>query len=59
MKIIKTKEPKKVEVKKEAKLDVKDVKYVVMKDNLVVKTFNSKAEAEIEAKVLGCRVEEK
>lgn len=53
MKIIKTKE-----VKKEVK-EVKDVKYVVMKDHLEVKTFNSRAEAEAEAKVLGCRVEEK
>lgn len=59
MKIIKTKEPKKAEAKKEVKTDVKDVKYVVMKDNLEVKTFNSKEEAEAEAKVLGCRVEEK
>ena len=57
MKIIKTKEPKKAEAKKEVKTDVKDVKYVVMKDNLEVKTFNSKEEAEAEAKVLGCRVE--
>lgn len=34
-------------------------KYIVLKDGVIVKVFDTKAEADLEAKVLGCVVEEK
>jgi len=50
-------------VKKEVKLSNNEVdvirKYIVLKEGVIVKVFDTKAEADLEAKVLGCVVEEK
>jgi hypothetical protein len=53
------------EIKKETKkvvapkIETIVKKYIVMKEGVIVKIFDTKKEADIEAKVLGCRVEEK